>query len=199
MTILEKRENFEDNNNLFTRLMEKHKSHLMQFAVNLTNNHDDAEDLIQDASIKMFMNIHKLEHENVFLHWAMRIVKNSFLDGVRKANVRLKPASLEELSSNSNTELDFEDTTVNIEKDFILRSDYAASYESKLRHMISNLVPESKEIVSLATYGTVNPDDFDFGEEPSYSDIAAMLKIETGTVRSRLHRARRRLREMTQK
>lgn len=65
-------------------LIKKHQTWIYNVAINLTSNTEDAADLMQETLIKMITNLSKFNHNSQFRTWVYRIVKNTFLNSVRK-------------------------------------------------------------------------------------------------------------------
>ncbi|RUP38891.1 MAG: RNA polymerase sigma factor [Acinetobacter sp.] len=194
MTLLEK---FELTDSSFERLMNLHGSRLKQHAVRLTRNRDNAEDLYQEASIKIFMNLNKLADEKLFCNWAMRIMQRVFLDRKRHDSRRPVTTSFEDLSEHAGHEIDFEDKKVDIESEVMLKTVQDMTSQ-QIRNMIAKLNPQQAETLSLATYATSNPFDIINSQEDglSYDAIANISNIDKGTVRSRIHRAKASLKSL---
>ena len=74
--------------NSLTKLVERHQPFIYNFAWKLTGNSSDAEDLTQDALIKIVSNLKTFKQESSFQTWAYRIVKNHFL------NEQIKPSNV---------------------------------------------------------------------------------------------------------
>ena len=70
--------------NALENLIKKHQTWIYNVAINLTSNTEDAADLMQETLIKMITNLSKFNHNSQFRTWVYRIVKNTFLNSVRK-------------------------------------------------------------------------------------------------------------------
>lgn len=66
------------------KLYKLYSKAMYNLAVRMTNNRNEAEDILQDAFIKAFQEIHKLKNERVFGSWLKRIVVNHCIDALRK-------------------------------------------------------------------------------------------------------------------
>lgn len=188
MTLLNE---FESTNLLFNRLIKLNESRLKQHALRLTKHKDDAEDLYQDTLIKVFMNIEKLTEERQFCNWAIRIMHNIFLDKIRLKSRRPATTSFDDLSEHYGVEVDFEDKSVDIESEFMIKMINDMN-SRQIRNMINTLNPKLRETISMSTYATVNPLDIENSqpEGMTYQAISKEINLDSGTVRSRLHRAR---------
>jgi RNA polymerase sigma-70 factor (ECF subfamily) len=177
---------FTRNDHLFESLINSHSNKLQNYALYLTKNADDADDLYQETLIKIYINLHM--YENLYFpSWSKRIMLNLFLDKQRKKK-KIITTSIDTISP---YEHDFIDDSINIESDTIeniinnLNSD-------QLKHMINDLNPKHRECLSLYLYGTPRPLSYkNTGiNQTSYIEISQILNIPLNTVRTRLLKAR---------
>lgn len=78
----------EGNKSALNQLIERHHAFLYNIAWKMTGNMADAEDLTQEALIKIISNLSSFKRESTFQTWAYRIVKNHFL------NSEIKPSNI---------------------------------------------------------------------------------------------------------
>jgi len=150
-------------------------------ACHLARSRDDAEDLVQEASLQAFRAYHQYQQGTNFRAWYMRILTNCFYAAYRKRKRQPVTTNLEDaepLFLNSRTRVmglqtDPEDPAAAV---------IARMGEEQVADAIHAL-PEEFRIV-CALY---------FIEDASYQEIAEMVDCPVGTVRSRLHRGRRML------
>lgn len=146
-------------------------------AFQLTRNSTDAEDLVQETMVKAWKGRDSYVPDRPFLNWLLRIMQHAHLDIVRRANpIR----SAEPLSDDFQVASRREDGP-----DHCLESNESA------RELIEALdqLPE----IYRATVLLCDVDGL------SYAEIAILQKSTIGTVRSRIYRGRRLLREILQK
>jgi RNA polymerase sigma-70 factor (ECF subfamily) len=175
--------------NLFERLISVHGKKLQQYALYLTKNTDNADDLYQETLIKIYINLDK--HENIYFPaWAKRVMLNIFLDK-RKKEIKLVTTSIESINPYDN---DLADYSVNIESDTI-DNIIENLNNTQLKYMIDELKPKQKECLSLYLYGTPRPLSYkNTGiNQTSYEEIAKTLDLPINTVRTRLFKARQSL------
>jgi RNA polymerase sigma-70 factor (ECF subfamily) len=183
-------EKFELNDSSYERLMRIHTKNLRVHAYRLTRNQDSADDLFQETSIKIYMNLDKCQDENKFCAWAKRIMQNLFLDKKRFDARRPKTTSFDELEwLYGGSEVEFADPKVDIESEFLLK-EVQAMNSRQVRGMISNISPTYSSALSMNTYGNSNPLDETISIPMSYDDIALQTKTNINTVKVRLFRAR---------
>ena len=152
-----------------------HTDALFRYAMALSRSVPAAEDLVQETFVRAFSAKNPLRPDSNYKSWLFTILKNIWLNHVRKErwNVQI---------------LDAEPDGSGLAIPASLDSDPHRRYVSKLevaqiRGAIQQLPMEFREIIILREY-----------DELSYQEIAGMLGCPVGTVMSRLARARSRLR-----
>ena len=153
----------------FEKLITPHLPKLYNLAYHLVQHRDDAADAVQDTAIKAFRSINGFREEADLGTWLGRILRNTVLDEVKRA-VRRHEEATETLP----------ESAVHITE--------PAAERKELRDLmlgfIHSLSDKLKEPVIL----------YDL-EGYSYEEIAEILDINVGTVKSRLSRGRMALRE----
>ena len=148
-------------------------------AYRLAGNRDDAQDLVQDAAVQAFRAFKSYEKGTNFKAWFTRILVNRFLNVRRAAERRPQTVSIDE------AEDFFLFQQAKNRKMLARGSDPAAALTAKIdRQLIADalmaLPPEFRAVATLYLI-----------EDCSYEEIAQMLDVPIGTVRSRLHRGRK--------
>ena len=155
-------------------------------ALQLTRNASDAEDLMQDTYVKAWRGFDSYIPGRPFLNWLLRIMQRAYLDSRRRDNPIRKAESLNSMISPSDgevQELPISDGGPTPDEE-ILHQEFRENLHAAL-----NELPEVyRDAITMCDL-----------EEMSYSEIADMQKTTIGTVRSRIHRGRRLLREIIQK
>ncbi len=137
-------------------------------------NGDDADDLLQETFVKVFLNLDKYDATFTFGQWIYTIARNTFVDYVRKRRDDIP----------INTTAGAGGVTVN-------PPSYEASPEERfingqrgaqLAERMEKLSPRYRRLVELR-----------FFKEYSYEEIAAELGLPLGTVKTQIHRAREQL------
>jgi RNA polymerase sigma-70 factor (ECF subfamily) len=139
---------------------------LRRFARRLAPDRPAADDLTQDTMLRALANRHRFTPGTNLRAWLFTIMKNQRINGARRAHRQGVAAELSEITE---TVDGGQETNQQIQE---------------LRRALEKLPAGKREIVMLAHY-----------QELPYDEIADRLKIPEGTVRSRLVRVRRRLRE----
>lgn len=155
-------------------------------ALQLTRNPSDAEDLMQDTYVKAWRGFDSYIPGRPFLNWLLRIMQRAYLDSRRRDNPIRKAESLNSMISPSDgevQELPISDSGPSPDEE-ILHQEFRQNLHAAL-----NELPEVyRDAITMCDL-----------EEMSYSEIADMQKTTIGTVRSRIHRGRRLLREIIQR
>jgi RNA polymerase sigma-70 factor (ECF subfamily) len=150
-------------------------------AMSLSGDPADAEDLVQEAALLAFRGFHTFRRGTNFRAWFMRILTNVHFGKKRSERRRPTPVELEEVpdhylyTRSSETGLG---STAPDPVEELLRSLDAAQVEKA----IQALPADFRTVAALY-----------FNEEFSYPEISELMEIPIGTVRSRLHRARKAL------
>lgn len=155
----------------------EHIDGLYSYALVLTRNHAEAEDLVQETYVRAIQAMNRLRADSNVKSWLFTILRNIWLNQLRRR--RTAPQLVE---------IDAEDGAADIAVE--TSKDPHAFYVSKVeseqvRGAIQRLSVDFREIILLREY-----------EELSYQEIASILNCPIGTVMSRLGRARSKLREL---
>ena len=164
---------------IFNQEFMPHINAMYNFAYRLTLDSDDAKDLLQDTYLKAFRFIDSFQQGTNAKAWLFRILKNSFINDYRKKSKEPSKVDYQEVESFYNSE----DVDRQITPDLRVEA---------LQDMIG-------DEISIA----LNSLDVDFRtviilcdlEGFKYEEMAKILDIPIGTVRSRLHRARNLLKD----
>lgn len=160
-------------------IVEQHASRVYRLAYHLTGNQHDAEDLTQDVFVRVFNSLSQYK-PGTFEGWLHRITTNLFLDKMRrKARIRFDFMADDDGTVPTAASFDRVERSGQPEDAFEMGHMGADIIEA-----LADLPPEYRAAVVLSDI-----------EGLSYEEIALTLGIKLGTVRSRLSRARARLRE----
>jgi RNA polymerase sigma-70 factor (ECF subfamily) len=159
------------NKQAFNELVLRHKDRLYTVAVQLLNDSSEAEDVTQETFLKAYEKLAEFRGDAQFSTWLYRICYNLCLNRLTKERIdRQEDVAPETLPDKNNGFLD--QMIVKEQEDLVKRA-------------ISQLATEFREVVIL--YYT--------GQLP-YEEIARLLELPVGTVRSRLHRSREHLKDL---
>lgn len=162
-------------------LLEKYRSRAYQYALKLTKHSEDASDILADTFVRVYNAIGRFEHGCSFSTWLYRILKNCFLDSLKKRQVKIA-ASLDQGMEMDDGALYMQ---VVDEKNDVDEIVFGHAFRDRVRHSISQLTPIQAEMVNRYHI-----------DERTYDDISRTLGIPIGTIKSRLNRARITLRDI---
>lgn len=151
-------------------------------ALDHTNrNYYDAEDLVQETFVKAFKSWHQFEQGSNLAAWMTTIMKNTNTNRVNKSAKDTAQRGLEEMEDYQLADAQSLSSVQQLPADI-------AALQSLSSHEVNEamraLAPEFREVVFLAIV-----------EEKPYAEIAEILDIPIGTVMSRLHRGKTKLRK----
>jgi len=156
----------------FGCLFVRYKDEIFQLYLQKTgNNVPDANDMMQETFIRIFLNLHKFDSEYTFRQWIYTIARNIFIDHTRR------------------------------KKDFIVSLEGPENYRTELNPPSENLTPEQEMINNQTQFKIDSlletmPEKYKemirlrFINEYSYEEISVKLSIPIGTVKTQIHRAR---------
>jgi len=152
---------------------------LYNFAYHLTYSEEDANDLVQEAYMKAYRFINNYEVGTNAKAWLFRILKNAFINDYRKKNKQPTKVDYEEIVNYHNEE----DTNYSSYDD--LRTEmFDKMMGDEVTIAINSLPIDFRTVVLLCDV-----------EGFTYEEIAKIIDVPIGTVRSRLFRARNMLKE----
>jgi RNA polymerase sigma-70 factor, ECF subfamily len=150
---------------------------LYSYALVLTRNPTEAEDLVQETYVRAIQAVERLRPGSNMKGWLFTILRNVWLNQLRK--VRNGPQMI-------GIEVDEGVANSVVERSMNSHDLYVSKLEAEqVRAAIQGLSIEFREIILLREY-----------EDLSYQEIARVLDCPVGTVMSRLARARAKLREL---
>lgn len=163
----------------FDALVERYHKQAYNIAYRMAGNHADAEDLTQEAFIRAFRFFGQYRRELPFDSWLYKIMSNVFIDRLRR-RPKAKIRSLDQpiVTDDGEATFDVADTTAGPEECVLSRE-----MDTRIQAALDTL-PEAFRLTVV--YADI--------EGLSYEEIAEATNTNIGTVRSRLHRGRRLLR-----
>jgi RNA polymerase sigma-70 factor (ECF subfamily) len=173
------RSSTEDSNCRFERLVAECLDPLYRTAYRLTRNADEARDLAHEAFLKARRAIPQLPHDANARAWLFRILRNVWIDHIRKSarDPKLLPVDeMEEFSELPAPKFDAMDEES--------RRRLEQCFDDQVLAAIQTLPDDMRLALVFQTFGGLN-----------YEEISQALECPIGTVMSRLHRAKARLRE----
>ena len=159
------------NKDSFCALMEAHEAKIYALCFKYMQNTHDASDAAQDAILKIYVHIAKFKFNSAFSTWVYRVVVNTCVDLLRK---RKNIVPLEEYEAKS--------PWANPDEEVLFME-----FRAGLKKAVADLPIDFKNVLILRDM-----------EHKKYDEIAQILGISEGTVKSRLSRAREKLKKLLQ-
>lgn len=151
-----------------------HLDAMYNFGLRLTSDPSDAEDLVQDTIVKAFRFFSSYEKGTNAKAWLFRILKNSYINNYRKQSKQPNQVDYDEVSSFYET-IRAERTDTSDLEDKMFRD----LIDDDISKALDEIPEDFRTVVLLCDI-----------EDFTYEEIANMLDVPIGTIRSRLHRGR---------
>lgn len=162
----------------YNELIQRYHSRIYSLVYNMTSNKEDAEDLVQEVFLKAYTALAKFKGQSSFYTWVYRIAVNRTINFLKKRKRRMAQ-SLDDMDVAVERDPAYVELSA---KDTPFRDATLTEIQEKLNTALQTLSDKHRTVVVLHDIQGVPHDE-----------IAAMLKVSSGTVRSRLFYARRQL------
>ncbi len=158
------------NKQAYGHIINKYKNQLYATILRMTRNPHDAQDLVQEALVKVYYQLGKFEGKGSFSSWIYRVSINYCMDEFRKKRYKMKQVDIDEetLSNHNHPEVIF------LKKE-----------EHRQLEKLIQTLPEDERMILLLRY--VN--------ELGYQEISELVEIPISQVRNKLHRAKKKMRD----
>lgn len=169
-------------NSAFDQIIALYQDRIFNTLYRYTGNYDDAKDLCQDTFLNAFKSISSFKEQASFYTWIYRIAINLCISRQR-SNVRRPATPMSAFSkpdSGDDRQFDLPDSEMNPVSTIEQREKNAI-----IQKAINSLSEDSRQAIILRDINGL-----------SYDEIAEVLELPTGTVRSRIHRGRSELKEI---
>lgn len=164
----------------FEQLVEMHSSRIYSIALRMVGNPVDAEDLAQEAFLRIWRGLEGFNMDAKFSTWVYRLTTNVCIDYLRKEKKNNNVPLFTEDDEGEETELQIPDQRCSpeqkMEQEQLLRS---------VEQAMNSLDPQYRQILTLRELGGL-----------SYDEISRQLDLKEGTVKSRIARAREQMRRL---
>ncbi len=157
----------------FKALVERHERRAYRVARNMVPSDEDAQDLAQEAFLRVFRSLARFDFEHDFTTWLFRIVTNLCIDHLRKRRPTVSTAALLEEDEG---ELDLEDPRGEAPSDRVESEETA----DQVQECLAALAPHFQSVLRLREL-----------EGLACTEIAEIVGATHVTVRWRLHRGRK--------
>ena len=162
----------------FDALVVKYSPRLYGLVYNMTSNHEDTNDLLQDVFAKAYRSIGGFRGNSAFYTWVHSIAVNMTINFLKKRGRRLT-MSLDDMESGVQNDKDFIELTSSTNP---VREADLSELQIRLNEAMMKLSYDHRAVVTM----------FDIQGMP-HAEIAKILGVSEGTVRSRLFYAHRQL------
>ncbi|MBT3478618.1 MAG: sigma-70 family RNA polymerase sigma factor [Candidatus Marinimicrobia bacterium] len=156
----------------YVELVNRYRDKLMSFVYRFVNDMEQAEDIVQDALLKLFTHKHYYKNIAKFSTWIYTIAGNLAKTELRKKKTR----KVTNLSQMGPEDRDYELPSVAPETDNVIQNEYI---EKKIQAAIQKLPIHFRTVTILRDI-----------QELSYEEISKIVDVPLGTVKSRINRAR---------
>jgi RNA polymerase sigma-70 factor (ECF subfamily) len=158
----------------------RYSRHVYAIAYRMAGNEADAKDLAQEAFVRVWRALRRIDPGAALEGWFHRIVTNLYIDLLRR-RPKVRVQSLDEPMSTGTGEMARErpDPAADVE-----RAVLDSTMDRRVQDALMGLSEDLRMVAVLADV-----------EGYAYEEIASMMGVPIGTVKSRLHRARRALRD----
>jgi RNA polymerase sigma-70 factor (ECF subfamily) len=165
----------EDDERAFGELVSRYESKVYSLALRMVRNPEDAEDVLQDTFLRAYRGIKSFQGASTFSTWIYRITANSALMRLRKK--QLPTVSIEDQDERE-TPVNIADWTPGPVEQLMTQE-----LQQEMDAAIQSLPPEFQQVFILRDV-----------EEKSNAEVAEILDLSVAAVKSRLHRARLKVR-----
>jgi RNA polymerase sigma-70 factor (ECF subfamily) len=148
----------------FSAMVTRHEKPLRNYAMKLTNDYDEANDLFQDTCLLGWRFLHHFQEGTNEVGWMSVIMRNQFKNGLRKKRVMPEMIPYEDVYFTARP----------------LRENRDQALSDRMIGALNGLSLDSRLMFALATV-----------EDYSYIELAKMFDLPRGTVASRLMKTRR--------
>ena len=161
----------------FEEVALKHTDALLRTALRMTKNESDADDLVQETMLKAYRFFDRFERGSNIKAWLFKIMTNIFINDYRRKSRKPTGVSYDDIDDNFlYHQLEGSQGKVTDPEESL----FTKLLDTDVRAAIDELPEDFRIVVVLA-----------FLEQFSYEEIAEIANIQLGTVKSRLHRARK--------
>lgn len=166
------------NQQAYAEIVKRYQNFVFTIALRYTPNREDAEEIAQDCFIKAYRSLADFRGDSKFSTWLYTIVTTTCLTFLRKKKLEVHSLDKERVFEVADSQ----------DSGFQANQVEQKSRISMVNQAINLLSPDDAQIITLFYKG-----------EQSLEEIGQVMKLESNTVKVRLHRARQRLRDKMEK
>ncbi len=166
----------------FGELICQNERKIYALTFRMVGNREDAEDLAQEAFLNAWRGLQSFQGESSFSTWVYRLATNACIDYIRRQKRRQEVEDTTPLEYEDGDSLSLPDTTFEPQRKLEQRE-----VQERVQEGLKRLSDDHRKILILRELSGL-----------SYDEIAVSLGLDTGTVKSRIARARNSLRKILQ-
>lgn len=155
-------------------LLERYQRPVYNICLRMVRNEQEAQDLAQDAFVKVFGMLDRYNPSYAFSNWLFKITSNLCIDSMRKRRVDTVPMDQPISSEKGEYERQYESPSDDPEEVMV------KGQKMRMLAKAIDQLPEHYRIMIVLRHQ----------EDLSYEEIAEALEVPLGTVKARIHRAR---------
>ena len=155
----------------FAVLLERYSRSVFSLMVKIVGNREDAEELTQDVFLKVFRTLSSFQGNSLFSTWLYRIAYNAAISATRKK--RHEWLTIEESMMEKAPEIEMSDETEQSEREEQL---------IRLEKAMAQLLPDERALIT-----------FFYMQEKSINEIVSITRLSTSSVKTKLHRIRKKM------
>ena len=171
-------QSLQGNEGAFCELVDRYRARIYTFVLRIVKNPEDAGDVSQEVFVRVYRSLKSYDQSRKFSSWLFKIAQNMAIDNLRTR--RSDTFSLDEPVETEQGEFSYQLPSREIEPDSALESTEVAE---ALDVAIADLEPGYRSVIMLRHV-----------EGKSYEEIAEIMELPLGTVKTYIYRARRMLR-----
>ncbi len=179
MNTVEENSQKQHKDKLFEEEFLPHLDALYNFAYHLTYNEEDSNDLVQETFLKAYRFIDSYIKGTNAKAWLFKILKNAFINEYRKRSKQPIKVDYEEIKDYHDTDDPRQGISIDLRQEI-----YQEMIGDEVTKAVNALPVDFRTVILLCDI-----------EGFTYEEMAKIINIPIGTVRSRLHRARNMLKE----
>ncbi|MEE4312237.1 MAG: sigma-70 family RNA polymerase sigma factor [candidate division KSB1 bacterium] len=163
----------------YTEILCRYRTAIYNLIYKMVRNHEETEDLVQEAFIKAFSSLATFNEEYAFSTWLYKIAINNCIDHFRKKKLKTFSIDTPIQSKDGVITREFSDTS------FVPDRTLLSKEKSRLIQEAIDRLPEKYKVSIVLRHN----------EDRSYEEISKILDIPLGTVKARIFRAREMLKK----
>ena len=163
----------------FEQLVLTHQNQIYRLCFRMVGNAEDAADMVQEAFLKAWRNLDRFQGDAAFSTWLYRLASNCCLDFLRSQKRRPTVSMTSEDEEGEEQTVEVADNSATPEETLLQKEE-----QREIAQAMASLDEEQRQILTLRVVNDL-----------SYTEIAELLTIKEGTVKSRIARARENLRK----